>query len=253
MEEILALIGRAHQGDKEARDTLVEKNMGLVRSIARRFFNRGVEAEDLIQIGSIGLLKAIDKFDCSFDVKFSTYAVPMITGEIKRFLRDDGMVKVSRSLKETAAKAYALREAALAQEGREPSMEEIAAKLALPMEELVMAMESVTQVESLQKTIYESDGTDISLEDRLPQEKNHQEEVLDRMLLEEVLGSLDARERELIYLRFFQEKTQTCIAEKMGMSQVQVSRLEKKILGQMRNYLESGPENISEKKRHTNS
>lgn len=132
-------------------------------------------------------------------------------------------------------------------------MEEIAAKLALPMEELVMAMESVTQVESLQKTIYESDGTDISLEDRLPQEKNHQEEVLDRMLLEEVLGSLNARERELIYLRFFQEKTQTCIAEKMGMSQVQVSRLEKKILGQMRNYLESGPENISEKKRHTNS
>lgn len=253
MEEILALIGRAHQGDKEARDTLVEKNMGLVRSIARRFFNRGVEAEDLIQIGSIGLLKAIDKFDSSFDVKFSTYAVPMITGEIKRFLRDDGMVKVSRSLKETAAKAYALREAALAQEGREPSMEEIAAKLALPMEELVMAMESVTQVESLQKTIYESDGTDISLEDRLPQEKNHQEEVLDRMLLEEVLGSLDARERELIYLRFFQEKTQTCIAEKMGMSQVQVSRLEKKILGQMRNYLESGPENILEKKRHTNS
>lgn len=253
MEEILALIGRAHQGDKEARDTLVEKNMGLVRSIARRFFNRGVEAEDLIQIGSIGLLKAIDKFDCSFDVKFSTYAVPMITGEIKRFLRDDGMVKVSRSLKETAAKAYALREAALAQEGREPSMEEIAAKLALPMEELVMAMESVTQVESLQKTIYESDGTDISLEDRLPQEKNHQEEVLDRMLLEEVLGSLNARERELIYLRFFQEKTQTCIAEKMGMSQVQVSRLEKKILGQMRNYLKSGPENISEKKRHTNS
>lgn len=212
-----------------------------------------MEAEDLIQIGSIGLLKAIDKFDSSFDVKFSTYAVPMITGEIKRFLRDDGMVKVSRSLKETAAKAYALREAALAQEGREPSMEEIAAKLALPMEELVMAMESVTQVESLQKTIYESDGTDISLEDRLPQEKNHQEEVLDRMLLEEVLGSLNARERELIYLRFFQEKTQTCIAEKMGMSQVQVSRLEKKILGQMRNYLESGPENISEKKRHTNS
>ena len=253
MEEILALIGRAHQGDKEARDILVEKNMGLVRSIARRFFNRGVEAEDLIQIGSIGLLKAIDKFDSSFDVKFSTYAVPMITGEIKRFLRDDGMVKVSRSLKETAAKAYALREAALAQEGREPSMEEIAAKLALPMEELVMAMESVTQVESLQKTIYESDGTDISLEDRLPQEKNHQEEVLDRMLLEEVLGSLNARERELIYLRFFQEKTQTCIAEKMGMSQVQVSRLEKKILGQMRNYLESGPENILEKKRHTNS
>ncbi|HIZ66005.1 MAG TPA: SigF/SigG family RNA polymerase sporulation sigma factor [Candidatus Blautia pullicola] len=237
MDNILALIGRVQQGDKEARDILVEKNMGLVRSIVKRFANRGVETEDLIQIGCIGLLKAIDKFDLSYDVKFSTYAVPMITGEIKRFLRDDGMVKVSRSLKEIAMKAYGAREELLAKEGREPGTEEIAEALGISREELVLAMESGAQVESLQKTIYESDGSDIYLEDRLPQEKNQQEAVLNRMLLEQILGTLDARERELIYLRFFQEKTQSYIAEKMGMSQVQVSRMEKKILKRLREKL----------------
>lgn len=237
MDNILALIGRVQQGDKEARDILVEKNMGLVRSIVKRFANRGVETEDLIQIGCIGLLKAIDKFDLSYDVKFSTYAVPMITGEIKRFLRDDGMVKVSRSLKEIAMKAYGAREELLAKEGREPGTEEIAEALGISREELVLAMESGAQVESLQKTIYESDGSDIYLEDRLPQEKNQQEAVLNRMLLEQILGTLDARERELIYLRFFQEKTQSYIAVKMGMSQVQVSRTEKKILKRLREKL----------------
>ena len=237
MDNILALIGRVQQGDKEARDILVEKNMGLVRSIVKRFANRGVETEGLIQIGCIGLLKAIDKFDLSYDVKFSTYAVPMITGEIKRFLRDDGMVKVSRSLKEIAMKAYGAREELLAKEGREPGTEEIAEALGISREELVLAMESGAQVESLQKTIYESDGSDIYLEDRLPQEKNQQEAVLNRMLLEQILGTLDARERELIYLRFFQEKTQSYIAEKMGMSQVQVSRMEKKILKRLREKL----------------
>lgn len=237
MDDILALLGRAHQGDKEARDILTEKNMGLVHSIARRFQNRGVEMEDLVQIGSIGLLKAIDKFDTGYDVKFSTYAVPMITGEIKRFLRDDGMVKVSRSLKEEAAKAYAMREELFLKKGREPALEEIAAELNIDREELVLAMESAVQIESLQKTIFQSDGSGILLEDRLPQEKNQQEEVLDRLLLEQMLGSLQPWERELIYLRFFMEKTQTCVAEKMGMSQVQVSRLEKKILTRLRENL----------------
>lgn len=237
MDDILALLGRAHQGDKEARDILTEKNMGLVQSIARRFQNRGVEMEDLVQIGSIGLLKAIDKFDTGYDVKFSTYAVPMITGEIKRFLRDDGMVKVSRSLKEEAAKAYAMREELFLKTGREPALEELAAELNIDREELVLAMESAVQIESLQKTIFQSDGSGILLEDRLPQEKNQQEEVLDRLLLEQMLGSLQPWERELIYLRFFMEKTQTCVAEKMGMSQVQVSRLEKKILTRLRENL----------------
>lgn len=237
MDDILALLGRAHQGDKEARDILTEKNMGLVYSIARRFQNRGVEMEDLVQIGSIGLLKAIDKFDTGYDVRFSTYAVPMITGEIKRFLRDDGMVKVSRSLKEEAARAYAVREELFFKTGREPALEEIAAELNIDREELVLAMESAVQIESLQKTIFQSDGSGISLEDKLPQEKNQQEEVLDRLLLEQMLGMLEPKERELIYLRFFMEKTQTCVAKKMGMSQVQVSRLEKKILSRLREKL----------------
>ena len=234
MDDILALLGRVHQGDKEARDILVEKNMGLVHSIARRFQNRGVEMEDLVQIGSIGLLKAIDKFDLTYEVRFSTYAVPMITGEIKRFLRDGGMVKVSRSLKEEAARIYAVREVFMGEQGREPTLEELAEELQLTREEVILAMESAAQIESLQKTIYQSDGSDIALEDKLPFEKNQQEEVLDRMLLEQMLGSLNTEERELIYLRFFKERTQSNIAKKMGMSQVQVSRMEKKILRRMR-------------------
>lgn len=234
MDEILALIGRAHQGDKRAREILTENNMGLVHSIARRFQNRGVEMGDLIQIGCIGLLKAIDKFDTSYDVRFSTYAVPMITGEIKRFLRDDGMVKVSRSLKETAAKAYTVREELFLKEGKEPRMEEIARELGITREELVLAMDSQGQVESLQKTIYQSDGNEISLEDKLPLEENQQEMVVNRMFLEQALGTLDRKERELIYLRFFQDRTQSSIAQQMGMSQVQVSRMEKKILNRLR-------------------
>ena len=234
MDEILALIGRAHQGDKRAREILTENNMGLVHSIARRFQNRGVEMEDLIQIGCIGLLKAIDKFDTSYDVRFSTYAVPMITGEIKRFLRDDGMVKVSRSLKETAAKAYTVREELFLKEGKEPRMEEIARELGITREELVLAMDSQGQVESLQKTIYPREGNEISLEDTLPLEENQQEMVVNRMFLEQALGTLDRKERELIYLRFFQDRTQSSIAQQMGMSQVQVSRMEKKILNRLR-------------------
>lgn len=230
MEHILALIERAHKGDKEARDILVEENMGLVWSIVRRFTNRGVELEDLFQIGSIGLMKAIDKFDTSYEVKFSTYAVPMITGEIKRFLRDDGMIKVSRSLKETAGKVYVVREELERKNGREPTLEEIAVCLQIPMEDVVMAVESGAQIESLQKTIYRGDGSDISLEDRLEEEQDAHEEALNRILLEQMLEQLEPKERTLIHMRFFQEKTQSEIAKFMDISQVQVSRMEKKIL-----------------------
>ena len=149
MEHTLALLRRAHEGDKAARDTLVEENLGLVWSIVRRFTGRGVEAEDLFQIGSIGLLKAIDKFDPGYEVQFSTYAVPMITGEIKRFLRDDGMVKVSRPLKELSWKAYAVRERLERELGQEPSLSLIARELVVTMEELVMALDSVPLVNGL--------------------------------------------------------------------------------------------------------
>ena len=234
MEHTLALLRRAHEGDKAARDTLVEENLGLVWSIVRRFTGRGVEAEDLFQIGSIGLLKAIYKFYPGYEVQFSTYAVPMITGEIKRFLRDDGMVKVSRPLKELSWKAYAVRERLERELGQEPSLSLIARELEVTMEELVMALDSGAEVESLQKTIYQGDGNDISLEDRLEERSGAQEQLLNRILLEETLDKLEARERQIIYLRYFEDKTQTEIARELGISQVQVSRMEKKILRIMR-------------------
>lgn len=167
MERTLALIAKAHQGDKEARNTLVEENIGLVYTIVRRFLGRGIEMEDLVQIGSIGLIKAIDKFDLSFEVRFSTYAVPMIAGEIKRFLRDDGMIKVSRSLKENALKVFTARERLEKRLGREPAMQELSEETGLSGEDIVMAIESATEVDSIYRTIYQGDGNAISLaEDR---------------------------------------------------------------------------------------
>ena len=234
MEHTLALIARAHQGDKEARDTIFEENIGLIWSIVKRFQNRGVELEDLFQIGSIGLLKAVDKFDLSYDVKFSTYAVPMISGEIKRFLRDDGMIKVSRSLKEVCYKAYLAREKLEKELGRDPQSAEMAGERGIPQEELMMALDSNVEIESLQKTIYQGEGNDIRLIDKLEEKKNRQEESLNRILLEEILGQLTVSERRLIYMRYFQERTQTEIARELGVSQVQVSRMEKKILKRLR-------------------
>lgn len=234
MEHTLALIEKAHGGDKEARETLVEENMGLVYTIVRRFAGRGHEMEDLIQIGSIGLIKAIDKFNSAFDVKFSTYAVPMIAGEIKRFLRDDGMIKVSRSLKETAGKAYMVKEALEKKYGREPSLEEISEEIGASREDIVLAMESAAEVESLHKTIYQGDGNAISLMDKLEEQGNPNEELLNHMMLNDVIQTLHEEERMLIRLRYFEDKTQMEVARALGMSQVQVSRYEKKILKKMR-------------------
>lgn len=234
MEHTLALIEKAHGGDKEARETLVEENMGLVYTIVRRFAGRGHEMEDLIQIGSIGLIKAIDKFNSAFDVKFSTYAVPMIAGEIKRFLRDDGMIKVSRSLKETAGKAYMVKEALEKKYGREPTLEEISEEIGAAREDIVLAMESAAEVESLHKTIYQGDGNAISLMDKLEEQGNPNEELLNHMVLNDVIQTLHEEERMLIRLRYFEDKTQMEVARALGMSQVQVSRYEKKILKKMR-------------------
>ena len=234
MKEISVLIARAQEGDREAREVLIEKNLGLVHHIVKRFAGRGYEMEDLFQIGTIGLIKAIDKFDTGYEVQFSTYAVPMITGEIKRFLRDDGMVKVSRPLKELSWKAYAIRERLERELGREPSLAMIAGELEVTMEELVMALDSGAEVESLQKTIYQGDGSEISLEDRLEEKSCAQDRLLDRLLLEETLDKLEARERQIIYLRYFEDKTQTEIARELGISQVQVSRMEKRIIENLR-------------------
>ena len=240
MEHTLALIGRAHQGDKEARDTLFEENTGLIYSVARRFLGRGVEMEDLFQIGSIGLLKAVDKFDPAFEVKFSTYAIPMILGELKRFFRDDGMIKVSRSIKEIQHRVYLAREKIEKELGREPSLKEIAEMLEMPPEEVAMTMDSAAEVESLYRTVYQSEGTDISLIDKIPEKENAEEHLLNRIFLEEILGKLESSDRKLLYMRYFQDQTQTQIAEQLGVSQVQVSRMEKRILKKLRSLYRDG-------------
>ena len=229
MEQTLALIERSHKGDKDARNILAQQNMGLVYTVARRFNGRGCEMEDLIQIGSIGLLKAIDKF--------ATYAVPMIAGEIKRFLRDDGMIKVSRSLKEMAVKVCMTREKLEKDYGREPTLEEVSEEIGATREEIVMAMESASEVESLHKTIYQGDGNAISLMDGIKEEKDASEELLDHMLLNSLLGTLEEKERDLLRLRYFEDLTQVQVAKQLDMTQVQVSRMEKKILGKLRERL----------------
>ncbi len=234
MEHTLALIKRVHEGDKNAREQLVEENMGLVFTVVHRFQGRGCDQEDLVQIGCIGLLKAIDNFDCSYEVRFSTYAVPMITGEIKRFLRDDGMIKVSRILKEEAAKAYRARDLLEKRGGREPTVEEIAQETGISAEDLVLAMEAMSEVESLSQTIYSGDGTPVLLGDRLPDNKDRNEELLNRMLLLGLLKLLSEDEQEIIRLRYFEDCTQVQVAERLGMTQVQVSRAEKRILKKLR-------------------
>ncbi len=237
MEHTIALIEKSHQGDKEARDMLVKENMGLVWSIVKRFAGRGHEQEDLFQIGSIGLIKAIDKFDMSYEVKFSTYAVPMISGEIKRFLRDDGMVKVSRSLKENGYKIRLATQSISHELGREATLEELAAATELSTEDIVMAMDANIEVESIYKTVYQGDGNQISLVDKLIEKRDDHEILLNHMLLEQLLEVLDEKEKTLILLRYYQDKTQMDVAKELGISQVQVSRMEKKILLRMRHVL----------------
>ena len=246
MDDTKELILRAHNGDKAARDKLVLENIGLVYSVSRRFAGRGYELEDINQIGTIGLIKAIDKFDDSFDVRFSTYAVPMIAGEIKRFLRDDGMLKVSRSLKENGYRIKKASDKLVSQNGREATIEELAAATELSVEDVVMALEANTDVESIYRTIYQNDGNEVYLVDKLSGSSGDtvkdefagaQEQLLNSILLEQLLAELDELEGKLIMLRYFKEMTQTQVADKLGISQVQVSRLEKKILRKLRVYI----------------
>ncbi len=227
----------AHEGDKAARDQLVTENFGLVWSIVRRFMGRGYEPEDLFQIGCIGIMKAIDKFDMSYDVKFSTYAVPMITGEIKRFLRDDGIIKVSRSIKEMALKVKRVREELVFRFGREPTVEEIAGEIGASKEEVAASIEAGAEVESLYRSVNKNDENSILLIDKIEEESSAQEELINRMVLRDLLIQLSDKDREIIIRRYYYNETQSQIATKLGISQVQVSRLEKKILKQMREKL----------------
>lgn len=234
--DTIQLIIRAKTGDKLAQAAIVENNIGLVWSIVRRFQNRGHEVEDLFQIGCIGLIKAINKFDTAFDVKFSTYAVPMIIGEIKRFLRDDGIIKVSRSLKEMSNRARITKEVMSKELGREPTINEMAQRLDISTEELVMAVEAGYSPESLFNPVGEGENSPLMLIDKLNDECNDNEtDIIDKIALKQILDTLKPREKQIIILRYFKEKTQVQIARLLGISQVQVSRIEKKIIEDIRN------------------
>lgn len=248
MDETTVLIEQLQAGKTELRDVLVEKNLGLVQHIVKRYVGRGVDAEDLFQIGSIGLIKAIDKFDLSFQVKFSTYAVPLICGEIKRFLRDDGIVKVSRSLKENNYLIRRYIENFAKQNGRDPTLLEIERETGIEQEDILLAMESANEVESIYQSVYQSDGNELFLVDQIVAggvrkgmgqtfgagEDYEKDELLNHILINQIMTGLPEMERKLINMRFFQDKTQTEVAKACGISQVQVSRLEKKILLKLR-------------------
>jgi len=230
-EEVKDLILKSQQGSKEARDTLVERNIRLVWSVVQRFINRGYDPDDLFQIGSIGLIKSIDKFDLSYDVRFSTYAVPMIIGEIQRFIRDDGTLKVSRSLKETGNKIRKTRDELTKQYGRSPTISEIASVLDITKEDVVQAEDAGRSLHSIHETVFENDGDPITLLDQMASEDT---KWFQKMTLEEAIRDLSKRERLIVYLRYYKDCTQSEVASRLNISQVQVSRMENKILGEMK-------------------
>lgn len=230
--EVRDLIQKSQKGDQEARDLLIQKNMRLVWSVVQRFLNRGYEADDLFQIGCIGLVKSVDKFDLSYDVKFSTYAVPMIIGEIQRFIRDDGTVKVSRSLKELGNKIRKAKEELSKKLGKVPTVGEIADYLDISPEDVVLAQEAVRAPSSIHETVYENDGDPITLLDQIADQ--NEQKWFDKIALKDAMNDLNEREKLIVYLRYFKDQTQSEVAERLGISQVQVSRLEKKILKQMK-------------------
>ena len=234
MDELSVLIEAAQANDEEAKKVLIERNMGLIRHILKRFTGRGYDMEDLFQIGCIGMLKAIERFDLSLGLCFSTYAVPMIAGEIRRFLRDDGMIKVSRSIKENAYKVSMARQELENGLHREPTIGELAQHTGLSTEEIVMTMEAGARVESIYSEDYYEEGENPGGAYYEDSEKNP---VLDRILIHQLIESLEESDRRLIWLRYFQEKTQVETDGILGISQVQVSRLEKKILCRMRQML----------------
>ncbi|MGB3260071.1 SigF/SigG family RNA polymerase sporulation sigma factor [Paenisporosarcina sp.] len=234
-EKMRELILLSQQGDKVARQTMVEGNTRLVWSIVQRFASRGADLEDLYQIGCIGLMKSVDKFDLSYEVKFSTYAVPMIIGEIQRFLRDDGMVKVSRSIRELSFKIRHATDEFIRLHERQPSLSELATTLDVTMDEVVLASDALRDPASLHEQLFESEGDALTLMDQLRDERS--ERSFDHIPLRDILSKLGKREQMIIYLRYYLDCTQSDIADRLGISQVQVSRLEKKILKQLKSWM----------------
>ena len=233
-------IKRAQDGDKFEMDKLIRDNNGLIWSIVKRFMNRGYEVEDLYQIGCIGFIKSIKRFDTNFEVKLSTYSVPYILGEIKRFIRDDGPIKVSRSIKELNTKINELKRQYLLN-GKEITLEQICKELKIQKEDAIIAMESTNAVESMDATANaeNKDGKQMTIFDKLSTGKNEEELITNKMVINQLLNELKDRDKEIILLRFFKEKTQTEVANILGISQVQVSRIERKILNEMKAKLNS--------------
>jgi len=233
-DETIDLIAKAQAGAERAKEELVRRNIALVKSIVKRFLNRGHEYEDLLQIGVIGLIKAIKNYNPAYNVRFSTYAVPMIMGEIKRFLRDDGPIKISRSLKELANKAILAKEQLKAKLDREPTIKEISGFMGIPAEDVVHAVEAGKLPFSIYDVVYEDEDNPILLIDKMSERGNFNADLTDKLVLKEILSKLEKRERIIIMLRYFHDKTQSDIAEELGISQVQVSRIEKKVLLKMK-------------------
>lgn len=233
MDQTREWIRRAKEGDKEAKEKLIIENTGLVWSVVKGFNGRGYDKEELFQIGCIGLIKSVERFDLNYDVKFSTYAVPLIAGEIRRFFRDDGMIKVSRKWKEEGYKIYQAMQKLTQELGREPDLNELSKHCGIPMEDIVLAMEANAEVESLNRT-FQTEGKEVSIMDRIPSEENMEETILENMALEQALEELSVKEKKLIRMRYFQNKTQTEISKVFGVSQVQISRMEKKILKKLK-------------------
>ena len=233
-DEMMELLRRTKEGDQAAREKLIEGNLRLVLSVIQRFDRRGENADDLFQVGCIGLIKAIDNFNVDLDVKFSTYGVPMIIGEIRRYLRDNSSVRVSRSMRDTAYKVLQAKEAFMAEHQREPTMEEIAKMLELRREDVVMALEAITDPVSLFEPVYSESGDAVCVMDQVKDVKNTDENWLDKIALKDAVDKLPEREKRILALRFFQGKTQMEVSTEVGISQAQVSRLEKSALEQIR-------------------
>ena len=229
-DEALELIKLSQEGDKEARDLVVEGNLKLVLSVIKKFNNRGENLDDLFQVGAMGLIKAIDNFDFSHGVKFSTYAVPMIIGEIRRYLRDNSKIRVSRSMKDIAYKALQFKERYLMEHAKEPTIEDIAKELNIDTIDVVIALEAIQEPVSIYTPIFNNGGDEIYLVDQIPDDSNSEEKKLNKMIIEEGIGRLNNRLKGIIYDRYYDNKTQMEIAEELGISQAQVSRLEKSAL-----------------------
>ena len=232
--ETQALLLKAKAGDTQAREELIAGNLRLVLSVIQRFANRGENADDLFQVGCIGLIKAIDNFNTDLDVKFSTYGVPMIVGEIRRYLRDNSTMRVSRAMRDTAYKVLKAKEAYMAQHQKEPSIDEIAKILEIKREDVVFALDAILEPVSLYEPVYSDSGDTICVMDQVKDNKNNDEMWVERIALKEAVGHLTERERKILSMRFFQGKTQMEVSAEIGISQAQVSRLEKNALRQIR-------------------